>query len=219
VLAGKGVMMNWSNVAPKDRQAYRQWHTEVHIAGRLEVPGFIRGRRYAAVEASRDMLVWYEIENVGVIASEPYLEKANEPVGDLRTNMSVTDSLRNIAAVKHSSGLGIGGYALTLRLDVPPSDEERLVAHLVNDALPAIAKIGEITGAHFCLGDPEVSSIVPAYLQQRLVPGPRWIVIVEGPTVEVLKAAFDAHLSGLERFGCAPPIKPDIYRLEVVVTK
>jgi hypothetical protein len=212
-------MMNWSNVAPEDQQIYRKWHTDVHMTGRLAVPGFVRGRRYGAAEASRDILVLYEVENVGVLASEAYLEKANEPIGDLRSRLSVTDGLRNIAAVKHTAGIGVGGCALTLRLDALPGNEERLTAHLINEVLPAIADIGEITGAHFCLGDPEVSSIVPAYLQQRLTAGPRWIVIVEGMTLKAVNAAFDMYLSGLDRHGCVGPIKPDTYRLEVMVTR
>lgn len=219
MLAGQGIMVNWSNVASADRHAYREWHTAEHMVGRLALPGFLRGRRYGAVQARRDILVCYEIADTSVIASEAYLHKANEPVGPLRSGLSVTDGVRNIAAVRHSLGLGVGGFALTLRLDVLPGDEDRLTDHLVTTALPAIAHDPEITGAHFCLGDPEVSTIVPDYLKGRLTAGPRWIVIVEGMTLAAVNAAFDAHLSGLERFGCIGPVMPDTYQLEVMMTR
>jgi hypothetical protein len=219
VLAGKAVMVNWSNVGPADRHAYRQWHTAEHMTGRLSVPGFIRGRRYGAVTASRDILVCYEIEDTDVIASEAYRHKAKEPIGPLRSGLSVTDGVRNIAVVKHSLGLGVGGYALTLRLEVRAGAEDAFTSHLVGEALPAVARMGEITGAHFCLGDAEVSAIVPGYLQGRLAAGPRWIVMVEGMTLEALREAFDTHLVGLDRHGCSGPITPDTYQLEVMMTR
>jgi hypothetical protein len=65
VLAGKAVMVNWSDVAPEHRHAYYEWHCREHMVGRVALPGFIRGRRYIAARASRDFLVCYEVEASG----------------------------------------------------------------------------------------------------------------------------------------------------------
>ena len=53
MLAGKAVMVNWSDVAPENRHAYYEWHSCEHMLGRVALPGFVRGRRYIAAQASR----------------------------------------------------------------------------------------------------------------------------------------------------------------------
>ena len=48
MLLGRGIMINWNNVAPEHRAAYDAWHCGEHMVGRLTIPGFRRGRRYIA---------------------------------------------------------------------------------------------------------------------------------------------------------------------------
>jgi hypothetical protein len=219
VLAGQAVMVNWSDVAPEHRHAYYDWHSREHMVGRCAIPGFLRGRRYIAATASRDFLVCYEVEEVGVLTSKAYLDKANAP-SELtrRTTPFIKNSARALARVRHTSGIGTGGCALTLRFDAAPGEETRLEQHLMQQALPPIAQIPEITGAHFCVADMEASTIVPVERQGRPTTVPRWIVILEGVTLEAVNAACDAHLSALERHGCAGPIERDTYTLQIIVT-
>lgn len=220
VLAGKAVMINWSDVAPEHRPAYYEWHSREHMVGRVALPGFIRGRRYIAHEASRDFLVCYEVDDLGVLTSKAYLDKANAP-SELtrRTTPFVKNASRALAAVRHTLGIGTGGCALTLRFDVAPGEEARLERHLVTEALPPLGQLAEITGAHFLVADLAASSIVPVERQGRPTTVPRWIVVLEGVTIEAVNAACDAHLSDLARHGCAGPIQRDTYRLQIMVTR
>ncbi|MGH8636945.1 MAG: hypothetical protein ACREUX_03675 [Burkholderiales bacterium] len=219
MLAGKAVMVNWSDVAPEHRHAYYEWHSREHMVGRVAIPGFIRGRRYIAAQASRDFLVCYEVEDVGVLTGKAYLDKANAP-SELtrRTTPFVKNSSRALAAVRHTLGIGTGGCVLTLRFDAKPGEEVRLERHLV-EALPPLAGIAEITGAHFCVADQAASSIVPVERQGRPTTVPRWIVIVEGVTLEAVNAACDANLGALERHGSTGPAQRDTYRLQIMVTR
>lgn len=219
MLAGKAVMINWSDVAPEHRHAYYEWHSREHMVGRVALPGFIRGRRYIAAEASRDFLVCYEVADIGVLTSKAYLDKANAP-SELtrRTTPFVKNSARALAAVRHTAGIGTGGFALTLRFDVAPGAEARLEGHLASEALPRLAEIAEITGAHLCVADMAASSIVPVERQGRPTTVPRWIVMVEAVSLEAANAACDAHLGTLERHGCAGPIERDTYRLQIMVS-
>jgi hypothetical protein len=180
----------------------------------------VRGRRYIAAKASRDFLVCYEVENIAVLTSKAYLEKANAP-SELtrRTTPYVRNSSRALARVKDTAGVGTGGCALTLRFDAAPGEEGRLERHLVSEALAPLAEIAEITGAHFCVADMEASTIVPVERQGRPTTVPRWIVIVEGVTLEAVNAACDAHLSALAQHGCAGAIERDTYALQIMVTK
>src|SRR5215213_4506871 len=162
MLLGKAVMINWSDVAPEHRHAYYEWHSREHMVGRVALPGFLRGRRYIAAQASRDFLVCYEVENIGVLTSKAYLDKANAP-SELtrRTTPFVKNSSRALARVRASLGVGTGGCALTLRFDAQLGREAELERHLRSEALPQLAEIAEITGAHFCVADMEASTIVP----------------------------------------------------------
>ena len=217
---GQAVMVNWSDVAPEHRHAYYDWHCREHMVGRVALPGFIRGRRCIAAKASRDFLVWYEVESVDVLKSKAYLDKANAP-SELtrRTTPYISNSSRALARVRESLSVGVGGCVLTLRFDARPGSEAALENHLGSKALPAIAAIPEITGAHFCVADMEASTIVPVERQGRPTQIPRWIVLVEGVTPEAVNAAADAHLAELARHGSTDSIQRDTYTLQIMVTK
>jgi hypothetical protein len=220
MLLGQAVMVNWSDVAPEHRHAYYEWHSLEHMVGRVALPGFLRGRRYIAAKASRDFLVCYEVEHVGVLSGKAYLQKANAPSAlTQRTTPFVKNSSRALARVEASHGIGMGGFALTLRFDAVPGKAETLSDHLRLDALPRLIRIAEITGAHFCVADREASSIVPVERRGRPTTVPQWIVIVEGVSLEAVNAACDGHLDKLRDHGSVETIERDTYQLQIMVTK
>jgi hypothetical protein len=222
MLAGNAVMVNWSDVAPEHRHAYYEWHGREHMVGRVAIPGFRRGRRYIAAQASRDFLVCYEVERIEVLTSKAYLDKANAP-SELtqRTTPLVKNSSRALARVRLSLGIGTGGCALTLRFDPRAGREDEIERYLASEALPRLAEIPEITGAHFCVADMQASTIVPVERKGRPTTVPNWIVMVEGVTLEAINSACDAHLGAesLRRQGCSEPIQRDTYNLQIMVTK
>jgi len=219
VLAGNAVMINWSDVAPEHRHAYYEWHCREHMVGRVALPGFIRGRRYIAAKASRDFLVCYEVEDIGVLTSKAYLDKANAPSAlTRRTTPFVKNSSRALARVKHTLGIGTGGCALTLRFDAAPGEESRLERHIIDEALPRVVEIPEITGAHFLLADMEASAIVPVERQGRPTTVPRWIVVIEGVTLDAVNGA-SGYLDALAKHGAAGEIVRDTYTLQIMVAK
>jgi hypothetical protein len=220
MLSGQAVMVNWTDVAVEHRHAYYEWHSREHMVGRVALPGFCRGRRYIAAKASRDFLICYEVENIGVLSSKAYLDKANAP-SELtqRTTPFVKNSSRALARVRASLGVGTGGCALTLRFDAEPGREEELERHVIADALPRLAEIAEIAGAHFCVADMNASTIVPVERQGRPTTIPKWIVILEGVSLQAVNDACDAHLAALHQHGCTDRIERDTYNLQIMVTK
>ena len=98
MLAGKAVMINWSDVAPEHRPAYYEWHSREHMVGRVAIPGYQRGRRYLAAQAERDFLVLYEVDDLSVVTGPDYLAKANKPSPlTQRTTPFVKNSVRGLA--------------------------------------------------------------------------------------------------------------------------
>jgi hypothetical protein len=222
MLAGKAVMINWSDVAPEHRPAYYEWHSREHMVGRVAIPGYQRGRRYLAAQAQRDFLVLYEVDDLSVVTGPDYLAKANQPSAlTLRTTPFVRNSVRGLARVKASLGIGTGGCALTLRFDPLDGVEDGLGRYLIETALPAIAARPDIVGAHFFIADPAASSMVPVERQGRPTVIPNWIVLIEGVSLDAVSSACDARLDAplLQEHGCASAIERDTYTLQLMVAR
>ncbi len=49
-----GILAIFNNVAPGCEAEFEEWFQHEHLAERIAVPGFLLGRRYEAVSASRD---------------------------------------------------------------------------------------------------------------------------------------------------------------------
>ena len=222
MLAGKGVMINWSDVAPEHRPAYYEWHSREHMVGRVAIRGFCRGRRYIAVSAQRDFLVLYEVDALSVLTGPDYLAKANAPSAlTQRTTPFIKNSVRGLANVRASFGIGTGGYALTLRFDPRAGGEENLERYLTDESLPKLAAIPEISGAHLLVADKGASSQVPVERKGRPTIIPNWIVVVEGITLEALERACDTHLAArlLQAHGCGESVERETYSLQIMVAK
>jgi hypothetical protein len=222
VLLGNGVMINWSDVAPEHRPAYYEWHSREHMVGRVALSGFLRGRRYIAARARRDFLVMYEVRGLEFLAGEEYLAKANAPSPlTRRTTPFVKNSIRGLARVHATHGIGTGGCALTLRFGPCEGGTEALERYLAQGVLPRLAAIPEITGAHLLVADKKVSGIVPVERQGRPTIVPDWIVVMEGVAFDALESAAGAELSDrlLREHGAAEPVERDTYSLQIMVTK
>ena len=149
MLAGRAVMINWSDVAPEHRPAYYEWHCREHMVGRLAIPGYRRGRRYLAARAQRDFLVLYEVDDLAVVTGADYLAKANQPTPlTQRTTPFIKNAVRGLARVKASFGTAAGGCALTLRFDPRPGGEQELESFLTQGALPRAAARPDVVGPH-----------------------------------------------------------------------
>lgn len=78
-MIGGAALAIWFDVAPGDRAEVDAWYARQHLPERLSVPGFLRGRRYAAAGGGPGFFTFYETRDVGVLSSPPYLERLNHP--------------------------------------------------------------------------------------------------------------------------------------------
>ena len=225
MLLGRGIMINWNNVAPEHRPAYDAWHCGEHMVGRLTIPGFLRGRRYIAAipeQARRNFLTMYEVQDLAVLTGADYLAKANSPSPlTLRTTPLVLDSVRGLASVRASHGAGTGGFALTLRFDPQTGAEDTLERFITQQALPQIAQRSDIVGAHLMVADKTASAMTPVERQGRPTTIPNWIVMLEGFTLAAMNNAGEAALSDalLVANGCAGAPQRDLYSLQFTLQK
>ncbi len=159
-LLGKGVAAIWHNVAPELQADYNAWHVHEHVPERVGVPGFLRGRRYVAVEGAPEFFHFYETETPETLVSPPYLERLNDPTPwTRRVGPSLRDNNRSLCAVAASFGIGGGAAILTARLGADAGGTEALAAWLAGEALPGLPGGAGIVGAHLLRGDRKASAV------------------------------------------------------------
>lgn len=181
-LLGKAAVTIWHNVPPEVRAEYFEWHNREHMAERVGIPGFLRGRRYAALNGDPEFCTLYEAESLEVLSGPEYTARLDNPTPwTRRVAAQLHGNVRSLCRVALSLGAGQGGLMMSWRYDVAPGKEEAHRA-LVEARLRLLAERPQIVGAHLCLGDAAASSVQTAEKKTRPSKAltPNWVVMVEG---------------------------------------
>jgi len=212
MLAGEAVVAIWNGITPEGRADFYDWHLHEHMAERVGIPGFRRGRRFSALDAATqpEFFTLYEADTMQVLQGMDYTHRLNAPTAwSRRATQGFRDSSRGLARVVESRGVGCGGVMLTLRFDAPP-EATAAIAALVRQA----ERLPRVTGAHLCIADPAASGVVTEEKKGRSDIGapPRWIILVEGTDAEALATLLpDAALAAA---GATEASRRGLYRLE-----
>jgi hypothetical protein len=68
----RGLLLVMMEPEPEFDGALNRWYEEEHFGERLNVPGFINGRRFQSVEGGPKYLALYDIDNVDVLDTPEY---------------------------------------------------------------------------------------------------------------------------------------------------
>jgi hypothetical protein len=190
MLAGEAVVAIWNGIAPEGRNDFYAWHIHEHMPERLGIPGFRRGRRYRSLDDSTqpEFFTLYEVDTFQVLQGQDYANRLNAPTPWTRkATAHFLDTSRALARVLGSCGRGLGGVLLTLRFDVPTEDAEETRRDLLA-ALPRIAEMPQIAGAHLCRADLDASDAKTNESKGRsdIKAPPRWFLMFEACTPEAL---------------------------------
>lgn len=141
--AGTGILSVWNDIAPEIEDFYERWYTTEHFPERLGVPGFLRGRRYAAIEADRKYFTFYDLESPDVLFSPAYLARLNSPTPWTQKVMGRWSGMFRTACERVTrSGDAIGAYVAVARWEVPVELDAGLAARLLETlADPAVVAI------------------------------------------------------------------------------
>jgi hypothetical protein len=139
-LAGSGAMMLYYDIAPDAIDDHDDWHTHEHFPERLSIPGFLRASRWIVSAGTPRYLVMYEVSDVDVLSSGPYLERLNNPTPwTARMMKNFRGMMRGFCCVVSSSGLGLGHALQSIRYVPIPGRESELRDWLKVSALPVIS--------------------------------------------------------------------------------
>ncbi|WP_072597152.1 hypothetical protein [Sinorhizobium americanum] len=128
-LIGQGFMVVWHDIREADEPEYHRWHTREHMPERLGVPGFLRGRRGVDWSLARHRyLTLYEGKQLEVFCSAAYLQRLNNPTPwTNRLQPAFYNFIRSGCAVVSTTGRGVGGAMITIRLSFHGASEAKLV--------------------------------------------------------------------------------------------
>ncbi|MGN6097463.1 MAG: hypothetical protein ACTHP8_14635 [Bosea sp. (in: a-proteobacteria)] len=181
-LAGEGAVAIWHDIAPEGRGEFYAWHGREHMPERVGIPGFLRGRRYVAIEADLEFFNLYEALSVETLKGQDYTARVNAPtpwtLSAVRHFRSVA---RSICRVAHSAGPAQGGLMATLRYDVPQGGETVHREALLRRFIPDLLDTPGVAGVHWLVADDEASGVATAEQKARGVANavPRRVLLLE----------------------------------------
>lgn len=217
-LAGSGAICIWNDIAPEGRAEFYAWHVHEHMPERAAVPGFLRSRRFIALDAATqpEFFTLYETRDPGVHTSAAYLARLNAPTPWTKTaTQAFRNTSRALTHVEASLGPGAGGVLATLRLSVIPGREEEAWRRITGEILPELAGMAEITGAHLCRTNRDASASRTTESRDRtdILEAPDWVILVEACTEAPARKAAARAQEALDTVLNRPAIA-GFYRLE-----
>jgi len=179
-LLGNAAMVLSFDVAPEAIPEHDDWHTHEHMPERLSIPGFLRGSRWVALSGQPRYFVLYEVEEVGVLASAPYLERLNQPTPWTAKMMTHYRGMgRGFCKLTAGFGPGTGQTGLLIRFKPAPGEETALRDWLVAEVLPALPAKPGLASGHLL----EAAHTPPTTIEQRIRGSDAavdWVLLVTG---------------------------------------
>jgi hypothetical protein len=110
-LTGGGLLLVAIDVEPRHEAELDRWYDEEHIAERMAIPGFLRVRRFVALEGGPKYLALYDLESPEVLDSAAYRHAAGPGATPMTRHMQTlfNPMVRNVyAQIRHQEGVSTG---------------------------------------------------------------------------------------------------------------
>lgn len=192
MLCGQGVVAIWNDITDAGRAEFYAWHVGEHMPERIAIPGFLRGRRYRAIDRQTrpEFFTLYELETFSVTTSQDYLGRLNAPTPwTKKATAAFRNTSRGLGRVLASIGPGPGGVLATIRFGLA-SDSNQTAQSALIDLMRKVAQLPMVTGAHLVATDAEASAVKTAESKDRtdIQAPPNWFAMVEACTAASLEA-------------------------------
>lgn len=212
-LLGKAAMILAFDMAPEALADFDEWYTREHFPERLSIPGFLRGTRWSSAAGPARYFAMYEVEDIGTLSSQAYLERLNSPTPWTTKMMTHFRGMtRGFCKLSASVGTGVGLNALVIRFKPAEGGDADLRAWLTTGVLPQIAAGPGLTSAHLF-----ESALEPAPTKEQGIRGPDagvdWVLLLTGYSAQMTGAAGAPLAARLEARG-AVRVLAGAYRMD-----
>lgn len=219
-LLGHAAIATWSNTS--EPEPWAVWHSREHLPERVDVPGFLRGRRMRTEEKGAvPFFILYELADASVLHSPAYLQRLNHPTE--WTNRIMPSNLhmcRTLCTVAAQSGEGVGGFAIPIPLNAAAGRTDELQDWLRTSLMPTLASVPTLTGCHLLLRHGPATH---GETQEERLRGKRnlsvdGVLTLEGYDAGALVNAVRSHVAeGWRRRGGASEAATTVYQLAHVL--
>ena len=213
-LLGQAAMILSVDVAPEAIVEHDDWHSHEHFHERMSIPGFLRGSRWVALSGEPKYFVMYEVSDLDILASPPYLERLNNPSPWTAKIMTQYRGMkRGFCRLTSSHGYGLGQTGLLIRFS-PAAEKESALRHwLGREVLPSLPSRPGLVSAHLF-----EAALQPGLTTEQRIRGKDsavdWVLLVTGYEASQVEdiAAHALAAEELERHG-ATSVVWGIYRM------
>lgn len=138
-LTGEAFLCIWNDFDVEYSDEYERWHTLEHVPERVASPGFVSGRRYAALNRHESgYLTLYELETLAALHTPEYVDLQENPTP---WSARMRPHFRNVLRIPFervaSAGQGCAGHLAVYAFETPETSADvalRLIPPL-NDRL------------------------------------------------------------------------------------
>jgi hypothetical protein len=156
-LRGSGALMLWLDVAPELDRETDGWYIDEHMPERIDIGGYLRARRFVAIEAAPAYLTLFEAKTPAALASEGYLRLVGRiSAQSQRIRAGFSNVVRDTFAVRQSLGRGIGTVVASLRLMPRNPAHAKAAAEALDAQVPQLLRRHGVVGVHWLQAAPEV---------------------------------------------------------------
>jgi hypothetical protein len=163
VLMGSGALMLWLNVAPDLDRETDGWYIDEHMPERIDIGGYLRARRFGAIEGAPAYLTLFEAQTPDALASEGYLRLVGRiSAQSQRIRAGFSNVVRNTFEVRQSRGRGIGTIVASLRLAPQSAAHAEAAAKALDALVPQLLRRHGVVGVHWLQAAPQVRARMDA---------------------------------------------------------
>lgn len=153
-MAGTGVLIVWTDVPPEIADDFNHWYNHEHLPDRVgRMPGFLRGRRYLAVDppvGAPRFLTIYDLQNAAVMMSEAHVAlRRQRSERDRFFVPRFRNTIKGICDVQSHAGGGGGEYLVLLPVVADTGQDVAFARSVSDGVLPELSEIDGVTsGSH-----------------------------------------------------------------------
>ena len=204
-LIGPAAMLLWFDIDPEHVAEHDEWHTREHFPERVGIPGFLRAQRWISAASSPRYHILYEVADVGVLSSAPYLKRLNNPTPwTSRMMMHYRGMVRGYCRLESGTGTVLGTTGVSVRFSAARDMELPLQAWLDRELIPRLAARRGFASAFLFRsgGAPEMT--VEQKIRGRDA-GAEWVLLATGYSADLMNelAATDLAAGAFEAHGAS----------------